>query len=97
MYQRHATEKRYDAAKRQPVFPKQFFRAYIPPADPEQYYDRREYRTPPAHEEGCFIGVEGSRWRGRGVEGHDRGLPRPSASAEGTSEELEKVANVLFF
>jgi hypothetical protein len=42
--------------------------------------------------------VEGSCGRGRGVDGHGRTeLPRPSTSAEGTSEELGEFAVTVLF
>ena len=93
MHQRHATEERNHAGKCKPVLLEQLFRSNISSADPKQYYNGREDCTPPADEESRFIIAGGSCWRRRRVYGHDHTeLPRSSTSAEGTSEEMAKLA-----
>jgi hypothetical protein len=98
MHQCHATEERDHAGKCKPVFLEQLFRSNISSADPKQYYNGREDRTPPADEESRFIITGGSCWRRRRVYGHGHTeLPRSSTSAEGTSEELEVFAVVVLY
>ena len=92
MYQCHAHKQRNRACESQPIFSKQPLRPNIPPAYPEYYDNRREDRTPPTHQQGRLVIAKGSQRRGAGVERHDA-MPRPSTSAEGTSEEDGKLGD----
>ena len=94
MHQRHAPKQRNHTCESQPILLEQLFRPYVPSADSEEYYHRRENRTPPTHQQRGFVVAERPRGRrgavyrhGGGGDCHARLPPQ-----RGTSEELRGFA-----